>query len=1200
MKRPAGSPASPSRSRSRSPVRQVPPAYQLDPLLRSLSPEATLQALSTTDAVPNTEKAAHDILSQSISQVSQADRALGIRAAVAAKNLSLWYKEVQLWGWPKRHDAHLGKSFVPPSPETVADSTVEYYGSLPASLVEKHEARIEEIRDGMDSLGVEDLKEHVLNAHIPSRSRPSSSNSTMSIPPPLSYVQLSDFTAVVTATILRALPILSRLNSLLSTWDVRLLVLRQIPGLLRSLRLTRSSIDDAFRNLQSSGPLSDNDALYSRSNFYAKQAELGAAVASTGRRMDNVLDALEGREDSLPERWIDDLEAIESDFSSWVVEAEKRSVENEWTRLNTEGSHDGSQESGSRHATDHPCLEQSTDETPQVSTPVSGPVEPESARRNGRPFLMETIQEEPSSACVSDSEAKEPSLIMPETPVGPGPERSEDKVEQDDPASSQQQEASLSDIPQSNPLTQAETERGVPLGIDENVAPDFQVDVSPSPAQVLDHVPDMTKPVDEPQTESPKALETNVESNAVEQPDESTLATPVAAKPALPAVPVIQEQSSSSSPSPLQSPSQSPSPSSSPSKPHSEEGEIAVQVRDASPPPPKQPLESPIKLKKTRVPKLDNSKQRRASNTSADSLSDFPSLISSPEIREVQAASSNGTPVFLDTPPQFPRVHIQPASRRNDYTLREDSLRCFDDQKDSPRMALRHNRAVSLPLQRFIDERMDMNYENDVGVDADSSGAGRRPSSVASHLEHREVSKKPAETNSIQRLASQRIGQAKPLRPKSRVSEPWDRKKKAPLRNAAERSLNSQPTASARLSKGLHAHRSVDSLRNPRQDSKANTPVETLRKNGSGSSTPSRGSKKAKDRLDEKISTILDGLPTRIQLVAQDDSDASSATSSIVPLKTRERLRSVSPGAASTRTSTFAPSMTLTPAVSRRRQSSAHGPEESSVKLYHLHKGGKTNPTKLFVRTVGENGERVMVRVGGGWADLGEYLREYAIHHGRRHVSDTPRVEVRGLSSARDSPGSNNNMLTPTPNHAPDRPRSVLSNRPGSSLGVRKTRRASNVSDTGADNVRAVSMGDSPLSSASHRRLSASSNNSFGATSLASEAHQASSIYSPTTIAAGGSTLSTPLGLAGPKPRSRHVSMSPESEAWVEDVLGQARRSSLRPVPGDQVDGQGTPPAPRPRVLSKVRSVGDMSVRSVSDITSRRVALKGLGRGSRG
>lgn len=287
------------------------------------------------------------------------------------------------------------------------------------------------------------------------------------------------------------------------------------------------------------------------------------------------------------------------------------------------------------------------------------------------------------------------------------------------------------------------------------------------------------------------------------------------------------------------------------------------------------------------------------------------------------------------------------------------------------------------------------------------------------------------------------------------------------------------------------------------------------------------------------------------------------------------------------------------------------------MKLYHLHKGGKTNPTKLFVRSVGEHGERVMVRVGGGWADLGEYLREYAIHHGRRHVSDTPRVEVQGLS-----PGN----TTTTANV--DRPRSVLSNRPTSSLAVRKTRRASNASEAATD-IRAVSMGDSPLSSStSRRRLSASSNNSVGTTSLASETHHAScysgaSVYSPATTIAAGSARSTPLGLAGPKPRSQHVSMSPESEAWVEGVLGQARRSSLRPGPlvdphltdsplsqsqsqsQSQAHGHAPVPVPRPApILSKVRSVGDMgSVRSVSDIgnagTSRRVALRGLGGSSR-
>ncbi|KMU91918.1 hypothetical protein CIHG_09699 [Coccidioides immitis H538.4] len=67
---------------------------------------------------------------------------------------------------------------------------------------------------------------------------------------PLSYVQLSDFTAVVTATILQALPILSRLNSLLATWEVRSTVLRQIPRLLRGIKLARTDVDAALGRLK--------------------------------------------------------------------------------------------------------------------------------------------------------------------------------------------------------------------------------------------------------------------------------------------------------------------------------------------------------------------------------------------------------------------------------------------------------------------------------------------------------------------------------------------------------------------------------------------------------------------------------------------------------------------------------------------------------------------------------------------------------------------------------------------------------------------------------------------------------------------------------------------------------------------------------------------------------------------------------------
>ncbi|KAK6439466.1 hypothetical protein LTR95_004336 [Oleoguttula sp. CCFEE 5521] len=90
--------------------------------------------------------------------------------------------------------------------------------------------------------------------------------------------------------------------------------------------------------------------------------------------------------------------------------------------------------------------------------------------------------------------------------------------------------------------------------------------------------------------------------------------------------------------------------------------------------------------------------------------------------------------------------------------------------------------------------------------------------------------------------------------------------------------------------------------------------------------------------------------------------------------------------------------LTLAPAeLDTKKSQSAADPE---VKLYHLTQAGREEqPIRLFVRLVGEN-ERVMVRVGGGWADLADYLRQYAEHHGSRTVSGGREVDVSTLASA--------------------------------------------------------------------------------------------------------------------------------------------------------------------------------------------------------
>jgi hypothetical protein len=365
------------------------------------------------------------------------------------------------------------------------------------------------------------------------------------------------------------------------------------------------------------------------------------------------------------------------------------------------------------------------------------------------------------------------------------------------------------------------------------------------------------------------------------------------------------------------------------------------------------------------------------------------------------------------------------------------------------------------------------------------------------------------------------------------------------------------------------------------------------------------------DELHEKINSILTGIPGRIRLksVPAQDTDQQSVISSASSSR-RHMLRSKSSFSSLSRSGTPTPSITMAPAFSRATRSHAHTNDDNAVRVYHLHHKGKTQPTKLFVRSVGPSGERVMVRVGGGWADLGEYLREYVLHHGRR-AGSTANVEVQGLPTPSSDTFSTPNstvILTPDAdrNLMLSRPGSVLSNRPSSSLAVRKTRRPSKPAAelpalTTANIETATSDHLSPLVNLSSRRPSISSVNSVSVSSTIGEyLNQSGSPYQPSGRTPSSVSHSTPLGLAGPKPRSRQVSMTPESEAWVEDIVGQARKtsSSLKPEhahsnrPESRIDHQDLSSSVRParRRDSNARSVSDIGAGGLN----RRVLLRGL------
>ncbi|OAP56637.1 hypothetical protein AYL99_08749 [Fonsecaea erecta] len=306
-------PPTPSRSPSRSPRRRAQFAIrELDPLLGNLTPDSTLRALQATETISG-GAAQEDALTTSIADATPAEREIGIRAAFAAQKLREWKNELSQWTWPGKKERGFGLGFVPPSKTGVKHE--EYRGCLPASVAEDYEARIEEIRDDLDSLGIDEIKDHVLEAHLPATSP---TNSSRPVGPRSSYGRMRDFTALITATVIQALPDLAKVNMLLDTWDVRLRVLRDLPSFLDVMQSTQAEIQQAFNEIRT--PFSAQ-ALTDSSLDDQKMA-LGGRVSDMGRRVDLFLDLLEGREDSLPQAWIDVLEKIELDYATWAVEAD--------------------------------------------------------------------------------------------------------------------------------------------------------------------------------------------------------------------------------------------------------------------------------------------------------------------------------------------------------------------------------------------------------------------------------------------------------------------------------------------------------------------------------------------------------------------------------------------------------------------------------------------------------------------------------------------------------------------------------------------------------------------------------------------------------------------------------------------------------------------------------------------------------------
>ncbi|KAM3418816.1 hypothetical protein BST61_g4783 [Cercospora zeina] len=188
-----------ARKPSRSPARQH--VRHSDALLRDLSPTATLRAFMTD---PSDMAGSSDTLVASIRSATMAERSLGAKAAQTCLDLRNWTREIEQWEWPG--------TFAVPAPNMTPISE-EYCGSLPASLVQEYEQRADEIGQALDEMDVEELKDYVLSSHYRIDSRPPSrldGAGEHDLHTTTGLKKLDDFTALVTATILQALPFLTR------------------------------------------------------------------------------------------------------------------------------------------------------------------------------------------------------------------------------------------------------------------------------------------------------------------------------------------------------------------------------------------------------------------------------------------------------------------------------------------------------------------------------------------------------------------------------------------------------------------------------------------------------------------------------------------------------------------------------------------------------------------------------------------------------------------------------------------------------------------------------------------------------------------------------------------------------------------------------------------------------------------------------
>ena len=952
--------ADPASPLSRTPSsRQQCTDHEINQLLTNLSPTSTLEALAAPDAVLPGKRHRQIFIQHSVASASTSERAWGIKAAFAGKKLREWHKELLTWSWSGY--------------DSVGSKEEEYWGGLPARIVQEYEERLEAMRDDMETLEVEDLKSYVRSTHLGPQARGASIPGT-----PVDYDHLEDFTAVITATIVQALPILSRLSSLMSLWMTRMRVLRHVPAFLRGSRDCQESMLSAWNAIvEPDIPRAKRKPNLSRESFGNIQATLQDQIFQLGRRMDTMLDLSEGSKDTLPEHWIDIMDGLENNYSTWAVKAEEVVLHNE---LNVEGDEDRDVHNRENWRPNGGLPL----DTLQLTHMFDRDVESEGISRNaGNDF--DRVESTPPTTpqfpqCKGD--------ILLGDRLEDGPFNPDNLGVHDQPQEAWQDpwDGNAVDDTKCRPDPSKPARRPPPLMLDNRNS-------------LADSIPSSEMGSD---ISCPESATSDYFSNLSSPEIRSASIIEYVGSPAL----VTNPWSSKESTVPLEVAS----------------GRTSLQTERAGP--------GNLEL-----------------GASAGIISPYGQRSrASTFIPEPTTHEGLGLPDSEPLAPTFTKHHVRTRSA----------------SMQSVEVIPKHE------IRKIMVRRSESYSSAPSGLRGLGPETGKAPDVPAiAKLEHREL-------ESPEEIISAPIPETHQHGTQKLPVAPYDQEPKAPELQGLAKEESLVPPKIPHRFQQVSDLGPGSTLVKIRRKAVAATPEKVLPGNSD-------------DRLEARISSILTEIPTHIRLTSEPEPDAPEVNNSSPRPKT-PTSRSPALRLNRAQTAITPPTMTLAPAqpTSFKSRSQSGEPE---IKLYHLHQSGKEVPIKLFVRLVGEAGERVMVRIGGGWADLAEYLKEYASHHGRRSASDT-RFDIQDLPSSPVSQGSSSS-----------RPGSPVPSKPSPAAFFKRQHTTPGKFETPHTPV------SDPLR--------------------------------PSSRVSWTDEDSPSLGLAGPK--LKKVEISPRKQAWVDEMLEQAR-----------------------------------------------------------